>query len=486
MTSAWSIRWRLTAWYIAVLSVILVIFGGLMSAMMSRQLHRRIDKELAEEATELAAELRALPSTDGVRAVFNRHYVEHGEFSFQVSRADGSVVCGSPWLRAHTLPKLLSNQQNEFGSWQDLSLRNLGLHRLFLRRIQGYPESLTIYVLVPYALSQREFREFAKILIVAGFVALLVACAGGLLIARRALQPLERITRAAERISAENLTMSIAVENPRDELGRLAKTLNDTFARLRFSVHQMQRFTADAAHELRTPLSVLRTRLEVALRSPIDAGQLQESSQVALQQTETLTRLIDQLLMLSRQDAGLSKLLFEEVYLQPLLTDVVEILGTAARDKGVSLTMGEIPNGVVLGDDISLSRLFFNLIDNAIKYTPAGGGVQLTGCCQDHRIRVMVCDTGIGMDADQLPKVFDRFYRADPSRNEQTGGTGLGLAICRSIVESHQGEISVSSRIGAGTTFTVVLPLVDEAVTGNTLIEEQHARSSRSQVGQLS
>jgi len=487
VTNAWSIRWRLTAWYIAALSVILLIFGGLMCAMMSRQMRQRIDTELAEEAKELAEEIGFLHSIEEIRAVFKRRYSDHGSFSFQISRADGSVVCGNAWLRAHTLPTPSSRNNAAIASLRDVSLAKLGLHRLFGRTIQGPAEPLIIHVLVPYAQFQREFFEFAKNLIVAGGVALLVACAGGLLIARRALKPLERIISAAERISAENLTMSIEVKNPRDELGRLATTLNDTFKRLRDSVSRMQRFTADAAHELRTPLTVLRTRLEVAVRLPVDEEHLRNSFPIALEQTEKLTTLIDQLLILSRHDAGLSKSLFDEVYLKPLLEDVVEMLRTAATVKGVSLEMYEIPNCVVCGDDILLSRLFFNLIDNAIKYTPAGGLVRLTGFCGDQHLRMMISDTGVGIATDHLPKVFDRFYRIDHSRNGPMGGAGLGLAICQSIVETHQGEISVASIVNEGTTFTVVLPLLADAVTIiDAYREVPHAQSRHSNATQLS
>ena len=485
MTRAWSIRWKLTAWYIVALSIILLIFGGLMYAMMLRQLHERIDIELMEEAKELTEEVCSLQSIEEIRLMFDKRYVQHGGYSFQISRVDGTVICGSPWLRAHVLPGPNSVNAVATKSLQDISLANLGLHRLLCRTVQGSTVPLMIHVLEPYSQSHREFREFIRILVVAGFVALAVACAGGLLIARRALDPLERIIRVAERISTENLTTLIAVENPRDELGRLAATLNDTFGRLRDSVERIQRFTADAAHELRTPLSVLRTRLEVAIRLPIDAEQFRKSYQIAIEQTDRLTTLIDQLLMLSRQDAGVSKSLFDEVYIKPLLEDVVEVLRETAVEKGVSLTAGEIPNCVVSGDDISLSRVFFNLIDNAIKYTSAGGRVQLAGFCGNQQVRLLVCDTGIGIESEHLPKLFDRFYRIDPSRNGQTGGTGLGLAICRSIVKSHQGEISVSSLSGSGTTFTVTLPLIAESVTEVTFMEEYDVQSNRTSAGRI-
>ena len=150
--------------------------------------------------------------------------------------------------------------------------------------------------------------------------------------------------------------------------------------------------------------------------------------------------------------------------MKELLEDVVEISQIAAESKGVLLAMNEIPECLVAGDDISLSRLFFNLIENAIKYSDAGGRIELTGFCENGCARLMVSDTGVGIPEKDLPRVFDRFYRVDPSRSPRTGGSGLGLAICRSIVEAHHGEIHVSSVFGRGTTFTVTLPIVEPSV----------------------
>ena len=483
MIKSWSIRWKLTVWYVAALLVILVTFGGLMTAMISRQLHRQIDAELVEEANELAEEVGDLRSIDEIRAAFERHYAVHGGFSFQISRADGTVICGSPWLRSHSLPSDLFVGKSPFGILNDITLSHLGPHRILCRRLQGSTEPLVLHVLVPYVQLQRGFQEFLQILFIAGFAAILVACVGGLLIARRALSPLERIINAAERISTENLSTSITVENSKDELGRLAATLNNTFKRLRESHSRTQQFTADAAHELRTPLSVLRTRLDVADRLPIDVDQYRDTYRIAIEQTEKMTKLIDQLLVLSRQDAGLSTSLFDEVLLKPLIKDVVEVLEPAALAKGISVTIDEIPNCTVNGDDISLSRVFFNLIENAIKYTLPGGRVQVNGSCGDHQVQLRISDTGMGIESSHLSKVFDRFYRIDPSRNGQTGGAGLGLAICRSIVEFHHGEVSVSSIVGQGTTFTVVLPLVAASLTSDTFMEEEHAQSCQLQAG---
>lgn len=475
MKHSWSIRWRLTVWYVVALSIIMLIFGSLLSALMSRQLHQRIDRELAEEAKELSEEMRTLASVDEIKTRFNQHFAEHGGFSFQVSDIQGNVICGSPWLRAHNLLKSSPLSDTGADVVLDIPISTFGKHRVFIRQIEGPGQPLLIQVLVPYAQIQHEFKEFLQILLAAGAAALVTACACGLMVARHALQPIEKITSLAERISTENLGICITVDNPADELGRLSTTLNTTFDRLNKSVSQIKRFTADAAHELRTPLAVLRTKLEVALRTSEDVEEIRDACRIAMEQAEKLTVLIDQLLALSRQDAGIGVSTADEVYVLPILQDVVATLSASAAKKRITLLADEIPDCVVLGDDISISRVFFNLVDNAIKYTPDGGMVKVSGHHDDRTLRVIIEDNGIGIPLTHLPHIFDRFYRVDSSRNGQFGGTGLGLAICRSIVECHHGRISVTSTPGQGTAFTVELPTIDDCAPVEASLSPQYA-----------
>jgi heavy metal sensor kinase len=475
MKQSWSIRWRLTVWYVMALSVILLISGSLLSALMSRQLHQRIDRELAEEAKELSEEMRSLSSVDEIKTRFNQHFAEHGGFSFQVTDIKGKVICGSPWLRPHQLlnPGMLSD--NRADSVHDIPISSFGTHRVYIRPIQGPGQPLLIVVLVPYAQIQKEFQEFLQILLASGAAALATACLCGLVVARHALQPIEKITSLAERISTENLGISIAIDNPADELGRLSTTLNKTFDRLNKSVGQIKRFTADAAHELRTPLAVLRTKLEVALRTSEDVEEIRDACRIATEQAEKLTVLIDQLLALSRQDAGIGVSTADDVYIRPILQDVIDNLGVSAAEKHINILADDIPDCVVRGDDISISRVFFNLVDNAIKFTPGGGTVKVWGHHDDGKLRVIIEDNGIGIAAVHLPHIFDRFYRVGSSQNGQFEGTGLGLAICRSIVECHHGHISVSSTPGEGTAFTVELPTIDDGALNEVSLSPQYA-----------
>ncbi len=192
---------------------------------------------------------------------------------------------------------------------------------------------------------------------------------------------------------------------------------------------------------------------------------------MALDETARLSSLVDQLLTLSRHDAGMQSLVHEEVSLAAVLHDVVDFLNAPADRKQVVIEVGELSDCTVVGDDVSLSQLFFNLLDNAIKFTPAGGTVRIGGSCVGQRVLVTIEDTGVGIEQHHLPHLFKRFYRVDTSRNNASGGTGLGLAICRSIVETHGGELMVASEPGRGTLFSVSLPADQSGVTRGAVTE---------------
>ena len=280
---------------------------------------------------------------------------------------------------------------------------------------------------------------------------------GGYFMSRRVLKPVGRLTAAMRSLSIGNLSERLPTGQTGDELHRLAETCNDMLARLETAVARNKRFTADASHELRSPLSYIFMVSECALRHPDLPPNCREWFEDIFAESQEATHLLEDMLLLARADAGHVDIPFERVDLAPLLLDAVErarVLAEAKR-QGLSLHCGN-SSFEVRGDRASLRRLIWTLVDNAIKYTPDGGRVEILLEGNDTQIRLRVRDTGIGIPAHLLPRVFERFFRADPARSEI--GTGLGLAIAKWIADVHQADLAVESEPGAGSVFTVAFP----------------------------
>jgi heavy metal sensor kinase len=267
------------------------------------------------------------------------------------------------------------------------------------------------------------------------------------------------MVHTADQITATRLDQRIEVANTSDELGRLARTLNGMIARLERSFEEIRRFTADAAHELRTPIAVLRTEAEVALKLPREPQHYRAVLEDQLEELERLSRLAERLLFLCRGDAGLVPIARQPVDLRKVVENVAEHMRVVADERGVALLAERLSECTVSADEDQIRRLLFNLVDNAIKFTPAKGSVRIDITRGDTEARIVVADTGIGIAPEHLPHVFQRFYRVDPARESDAGGTGLGLAISRAIAEAHGGSISIESTVGKGTRVTLTLPL---------------------------
>jgi two-component system OmpR family sensor kinase len=275
-------------------------------------------------------------------------------------------------------------------------------------------------------------------------------------LARAALQPIKAITETAQQITdTEDLSQRIPVTVPTDELGRLTETINDMLGRLDNLFQMQQRLVADVSHELRTPLTTIQGNLDLLRRGAADDPAMRGEALHAIgAETERMRRLVNDLLLLAQADAGL-KLNLEPVELDTLLLDVYR--QTSVMAGGVALRLGAEDQAMVQGDADRLRQLLLNLVVNALKYTPAGGEVTLGMRRSDGWARVAVSDTGVGIAPDDLAHIFDRFYRADPSR-ARSGGFGLGLPIAQWIAHAHGGRIEATSELGKGSTFTVWLP----------------------------
>ena len=304
-------------------------------------------------------------------------------------------------------------------------------------------------------------ETLASLLLIMGIaypVTLVVAGFGGVFLAGRALSPIDNITRTVRHISAEDLDQRLNLRLPDDEVGRLARTFDEMIARLDDAFRRQRQFTADASHELRTPLTIIKGQIDVSLQKEREPEAYRQVLRSVNEEVDHLIRLAGSLLTLTRADAGQIPLVFDEVDVAELMTGVVEQVRPVALDKGVGLWFDNGSSVTIKADEDLLLQLMLNLLDNAIKYTPSGGQVNVGSNVNGSQVELRVQDTGVGISREHLPYLFDRFYRVDKGRSRAEGGVGLGLAISRWIAEAHGGTIRVESVPGKGSTFIVLLP----------------------------
>ena len=310
--------------------------------------------------------------------------------------------------------------------------------------------------------SEEDVADFlgALLLIMGGAypVTLVVAVLGGVFLAGRALSPVDTITGMARRISADDLDQRLDLRLPDDEVGRLARTFDEMIARLDSAFRRQRQFTADASHELRTPLTVMKGQVDVALQKDRESQEYRRVLEAVNDEVDRLIRLAESLLTLTRADAGEIPLELEAVGVADLLAGAVDQARSTAIQRGVDLLYVLGDSATVRADEGLLLQLILNLLDNATKYTPAGGEVSVGWNVTGDRTGLWVRDSGKGIPEEHIPLIFDRFYRVDQARGRSEGGVGLGLAISRWIAEAHGGSIHVESAPGNGSTFTVLLP----------------------------
>jgi len=327
-----------------------------------------------------------------------------------------------------------------------------------------YVAQLAAPVADAYALVQR----FQWLIASSIPVVLALASAAGYWLSRRALAPVDDITSTARSIGEHNLSKRLRISPSGDELQRLAETFNQMLDRLEVAFRRITQFTADASHELRTPVALVRTTAELALRQDRSEPEYREAIGEILDEAERMSGLLDSLLTLARVDSGAEALSLADVDLAAVIRDVCGRSEPLVHSKQLRLDR-VLPDGrmVVHGDAHALERLFLILIDNAIKYTPSGGRIRVALETQADQAAVTIEDTGVGIPKDALPFVFDRFYRVDKVRSRQDGGAGLGLSIARWIIDAHRGSIEAESIQGNGTTFIVRIPAATASLLGD-------------------
>jgi heavy metal sensor kinase len=454
-----SVHTRLTLWYAGALLAILVVISGLSYWLLARSLAQDVDRSLMT----LAQVVRDAPRGDAFDEAewWVRELLDPEHQLFQLLGPDGRLRMRSWRLRDDVLPLSAAARQIVAAGLPAFETVLLHGHRvrvvsLPVRRNGRLAE--VIQVGIPLAPTERTLQRWLEALLVLVPLGVGLAAAGGRVMARAALRPVDEMSRSARRIDAEALARRITIRGTGDELDRLAETLNGMLARLENTFGQMRRFSADAAHELRTPLTALKGTLEVALRADRSGVEYRAALASALEEVDRLVRLAEDLLLLSRSTAGPDSPR-ARVELENVVLDVAEVGTRLAKDRGVTVRVGALAPLAVLGDAGALRRALLNLVENGVKYTPAGGRVELSVTAGDGGAVLAVEDTGPGIDPADVARIFEPFVRLDTARSRESGGSGLGLAIARSIVIAHRGTLDVERPAAGGSRFTIRLPL---------------------------
>lgn len=469
-----SLRFRLTFWYALSLAVILAASGTMWLWYLDNELHSHLDERLQiiaedvvafQDLTHEGGPLHHKPDLSHclkLEEFLRRH--NWGEY-VQVRTRHGDIACYSSNLKEAHLPLTSEARQVMAGSdpvFENLQARPFNKTRMLTMPIlmEGRLAGI-VQVASNTGAVDKALEHLRVMLLTFSPLALLAISFGGWFLSGRALAPIIRITRSMHRINAENLYQRLPVSDAHDEISTLAETFNAMLARLEDSFRRIKQFSGDASHELRTPLTILKGETEVALRWAKTPEEFQNMLASNMEEINRMERIIEDLLMLAKSDAGELPMEKNHLSLSDLLQDIY-LAGRALADGKqleVLLNLKVKEEISIQGDELRLRQMFLNLISNAVKYTPAPGKVEISLTLSGSDAVIVIADTGIGIPAEHLPHIFDRFYRIDEARNREAGGAGLGLAITKWIVDAHEGKIEISSTPEVGSEFVIRLPL---------------------------
>lgn len=477
-------RTKLTLWYSLVLAALLGIAAAVLIVTLQGIAGRKLDSTLwvlgATEAEGMVADLRdrsrLRPDQETVHDVDYRQLPGYQEFPVQkyvtVLTADHRLADFSSNL-SEPLPvndELVTRALAGEVSYETADVKGVGRLRMVYIPVVGQsiaikgqrPDPFVVIAAVPTAFVGADlgalFRRAALIII----IVLVLAALSGWLLARRALRPVSQTADAVRRIGDRNLHERLPEPGTRDEIDQLIRVFNDLLARLDRAFDLQRRFTSDASHEIGTPLTVLKGNTEVALLERHTAADYEAILRSNLEEIERLSKLISNLLLLARSDAGEPQITRDIVSLNAQVAAVCARVSPLAQDRKIDFAVELSKPALIESDPVALQQILFNLIANALRYTPSGGQVRISvGQAADNFATVEVSDTGLGISADELPHIFDRFYRGKNVRSREPGGSGLGLAICQTLAHAHGGRIEVESVLGKGSRFTLLLPAMD-------------------------
>jgi two-component system OmpR family sensor kinase len=447
-----SLRARLLVWYTAMLAIVITAFGVLVCFDAWRTRIADIDAGLRARANQMAAALR--PAGDGrFDLVLPADPVAADDDArrpyYAVWDAAGRLIDRSD-------PDLELTAPGEPGARTAAGRREVAVRTAAGPLIVAGRDLADV---------RADVQDLAASMAAVGAAALLVSLAGGWVLVGRALAPVDRIGRTARRMSDGDFTARIPLDRVETELEQLGGAINDAFAKLSDSIEQERRFTADASHELRTPLATLLTETQTILARRRETEEYRASLEVCRRAADRMRVVVERLLLLARADAGELRMAMAPLRLDDLLQRVAEDVKPLASARDVTLALDVRPVSV-RGDADRLTDAITNLVTNAIDYNVPNGRVDIRVAARNGQAEVRIADTGIGIDAADVPNIFNRFYRADPARARVRGGAGLGLAVARWIIERHDGQIVCTSEPGKGSVFTVALAAAPDAGPG--------------------
>lgn len=503
------IRIQLTLWYTGISALLLLIFGVTfyssfqtsMAASLDTNLQMRsqqiaegittnndhmVVEDLVSELPELNATAALIDSSDsdtngsGSSSADKPTILSHTSLYIRVLDTHGQVVYCTPLFKQLTLPTTSVTQPLHGKPWQGTVLDPQGESiRLYSTMLLDNTELVGIVqVGQPLTELNDRLQDLILALLLITPLVLLLSAAVSYWLAGRAFRPIHRLAYTAREIEATDLHQRVPVPQAKDEVRDLSLIFNQMVERLEHAFSQQRRFVADASHELRTPVAVIRSMTEVALSQPAEREDYISVLQEVNAETERLGQLINDLLALARADEGQVLFDHDAVRLDLLVADVVESMGPLAEERGISLNTTRLDAVTVLGDAARLIQVIMSLVDNALTYTNVGGAVSLAVTVHKKQASLTVSDTGIGIAAEDKQHIFERFFRADPARSRAAGGSGLGLAIVDWVVKAHGGMVTVESQPGKGSTFTVTLPL-EESVRVENKLSKDHVAASK-------
>ncbi len=456
------IRTRLTLWYVLMLAGVLCLYAAGTAQLLYWDLHAELVHHTIEDIETVEGLLFFGPEGD---LRFHDDYHNHPE-SKQIQERYLEVL--SPERRVLFRNDRLGNlslggpvfEDEGRGGYSERSDRLAdGTHVILVSRrhtLEGHP------ILIRLAYSTEPVWLQLEQLLMAYLAALPIALAGaglaGFLLARRALKPLAQMTRHAEEITPDRLGERLPVEHPDDELGQLGRVFNSTLDRLENAFEQMRRFSADASHELRTPLTAIRSVGEVRLQQDASREEYRETIGSMLEEVNRLTRLVDNLLAISRADTGQIQFHRQPVCIMDLARESAAMLEVLVEEKSQRLILEGDEQATVLGDRLILRQAIINILHNAIKFSPVNTSIRVTAARNGQDVQIRIADSGPGIAEEHRDKIFQRFYRVDKARSSETGGNGLGLSIAQWAVQAHQGRITVETPDGPGCVFQIEIP----------------------------